>query len=141
MDRRFRERSFMNVNLIEGKVSADPKWICFPYVWKKSSEHEQDLFFEDVRNSGIAATGKDYEDIADIKVYAVIKPQRGYISSHFKTVVTSVDGSTYAKRRLAELPEADAYKVLNAFFAVGAPGMDKAYSTLFHNFFNEYLSR
>lgn len=134
------KKIFMNVNHIEGKVSVDPKWICFSYAWKKSSEQEQDLFFEDVRNSGIAATGKDYEDIADIKVYAVIKPQRGYISSHFKTVVTSTDGATFTRNRLAEMPETDVCRVLEAFFAAGAPGMDKKYSGLFERYFKEYQS-
>lgn len=130
------KKIFMNVEQIERKESSDPTRICFPYSWKKLPENDQDLIFEDVRNSGI----QDFDDIADIEVLAVIKPQRGYISSHFKTVVTATDGTTYTRNRIAEMPEVDACQVLEAFFAAGAPGMDTEYSGLFKRYFNEYRS-
>lgn len=131
------EKMLMDARHIGRMVSVDPTRICLPYDWKKIPENAQDKVYQAVCNSGI----QDFDNIADIEVFALIKPQRRYITCGFKVKVRSVDGSTYTRKRLADLPDKDACKVLNVFFSMGAPGMDKAYSTLFHNFFNEYLSR
>ena len=68
-------KMFMDARLIHSKVSVEPTRICFPYDWKKAAEDDQTLVYEDVCNSGI----QDFDDIADINVYAMIKPQTGYI--------------------------------------------------------------
>lgn len=130
-------KMFMDARLIHSKVSVEPTRICFPYDWKKAAEDDQTLVYEDVCNSGI----QDFDDIADIKVYAVIKPQTGCIRCHFKVEVTAGDGSTYTRNRLADMTDKDACTVLNSFFATGAPGMDIEYSDLFRRYYNEYLSK
>lgn len=130
-------KMFMEARLIQSKVSVEPTRICFPYDWKEAAEDDQTLVYEDVCNSSI----QDFDDIADIKVYAMIKPQTGCIRCHFKVEVTAGDGSTYTWNRMADMTDKDACKVLNSFFATGAPGMDIEYSTIFRRFYNEYLHR
>ena len=133
----FTGKMFMDARLIHLKASLDPIRICFPYDWQKATEDDQTLVYWDVCNSGI----QDFDDIADIKVYALIKPQTGYIRCYFKIEVTAGDGSTYTRNRLADMPNQDACKVLNSFFAMGAPGMDIEHSGLFRRYYNEYLSK
>lgn len=127
----------IDINLIDTGKSIAPTGIHFPYNWIHAALDDKFIINEATLECGI----EDIDEIKDVNTYINILPYTSRILCGLNVIVNTFDGKTFKMTILVKPPEKTVCKILKAFFAAGAPGMDKEYSGYFQNSFSEYLSK
>lgn len=117
---------------ITSLTSASKTRIRLPYQW-----HTDDEQWE-ITHSVLEA-GLDFKEVADIAIYAMIAPSKRKIRTGFEIVITDTHGKIHTKRIAAHADDEEVCKILKAFFAANAPGLDIDYHICFGHYFDQYL--
>lgn len=130
----------LDTNNIQPLVSASPSRIRFPYAWQNAHDTDKEEILWAVHDI-TAKNGVEPEEIAAIKVYALLTANIFHIGGGFQIEIITTRGKTLVERVAATIDPEQVSATLSKYFKAGAPGLEDDYRFYFDRQHYEYIQK
>lgn len=130
----------LDTNNIQSLVSASPSRIRLPYNWQNAHDTDQEKILWAVHDI-TTKNGVKLEEIADIKVYALLTANNFRIGGGLQIEIMTANGKTLVERVAATIDPEQVSVTLSKYFKAGASGLEDDYRFYFDRQHYEYMQK